>query len=312
MKTPFRSLILPLTLILFLPLILPLFLTLTLFLTLPAHAQEVGEIKEETLILSDIPTSGEDIQTNFFTLDSSELISFGYSTWLDKHLTLYTFFQNYRDSCRMQALYFSATMIYIPRMIYTYKRYEGYSPTGEIRNEWVLTSIVKLEREVEYLDPVDQISESFGTIIESDEDQSSQKLESDQTELNPLVIRTYFGNDLEWNALKAKLCASSSYGFRANLSFEDNDRSNGMSPEQIIENLLNTYEYDFVFFADSLTFYHAENPVLCVDLSDQGEGAFRVVPSAMWVIENNLSIHNVDFIAFRDSCDADGIYRGFD
>jgi hypothetical protein len=38
---------------------------------------------------------------------------------------------------------------------------------------------------------------------------------------------------------------------------------------------------------------------------------FRVIPSQMWSVENNLSIANMDFFEFADAVGDDGIFRGF-
>lgn len=61
---------------------------------------------------------------------------------------------------------------------------------------------------------------------------------------------------------------------------------------------------------DSLTISNSEHPILCVDLSDQLGKYFRVIPSEMWAVENNLTISNSDFDDFYEICGSDGIYRG--
>lgn len=110
-----------------------------------SRGQEIGDIQEVKLILQDIPYSGDAIQPNFMSLDSSEVISFTHMDWLDKHVTLLDFFHTYRYTCLEGNFIFKATMIYIPMEQYNHVRYEGYIPTGEIANQWVLTSIVKEE-----------------------------------------------------------------------------------------------------------------------------------------------------------------------
>lgn len=127
------------------------------------RAQEIGEIREVTLTLADIPISGDAIQPNFMSDDPTEIISFNHMGWLDKHLTLYDFFHRYRDSCLEIAYVFDVTMIYIPKEQFTYVRYEGYLPTGEIQNQWVLTSIV--ERETEQEELFDYNEDSFKEVI---------------------------------------------------------------------------------------------------------------------------------------------------
>ena len=49
---------------------------------------------------------------------------------------------------------------------------------------------------------------------------------------------------------------------------------------------------------------------------NQGKGpqygaTFRVVPSEMWSVQNNLTISNMDWEEFTDNVDTDGIFRGF-
>jgi len=68
----------------------------------------------------------------------------------------------------------------------------------------------------------------------------------------------------------------------------------------------------FMFVVDHTALSHAEHPILVIDLNDEVGRAFRVIPSEMWGVENNLSISNMDFYEFADNADADGIFRGFD
>ena len=117
------------------------------FLNSEINAQEIGEIREVKLKLIDIPFSGDEIQPNFINDDTREIISFNHMDWLDKHVSLYDFFHRYRDSCSEIDYVFNVTMIFIPKEQFTHVRYEGYIPTGEILNQWVLTSIVRSETE---------------------------------------------------------------------------------------------------------------------------------------------------------------------
>ena len=48
-----------------------------------------------------------------------------------------------------------------------------------------------------------------------------------------------------------------------------------------------------------------------VDVFEDGRGrTFRVIPSAIWAVQNNLVIGNMDWEDFSDSLDADGVFRG--
>jgi hypothetical protein len=71
------------------------------------------------------------------------------------------------------------------------------------------------------------------------------------------------------------------------------------------------YAHTFLFVADCVALSDREQPILAVDLHHEPGRAFRVIPSAAWGIENNLSIANMDFFEFADSADPDGVFRGF-
>jgi len=61
---------------------------------------------------------------------------------------------------------------------------------------------------------------------------------------------------------------------------------------------------------------HPDRPIQVVNLYDYRAGprsgdTFRVIPSEMWSVQNNLSLANMDWAEFADSTDEDGIFRGF-
>lgn len=125
--------------------------------------QEVGDLREVKLILVDVLQSGDAIQANFITPDSAEIFSFTYMDWLDQHVSLFDFFQSYKDAFSEKQLYFNATMVFIPREQYEHVRYEGYFQTGVFAHQWVLTSIVPNKRgEVE---PTIYSEYKFDTVI---------------------------------------------------------------------------------------------------------------------------------------------------
>jgi hypothetical protein len=78
-----------------------------------------------------------------------------------------------------------------------------------------------------------------------------------------------------------------------------------------------------LFIADSITFASSEHPILVVDLTDKylsmaefpeiaDRTPFRSIPSALWSVENNLTIANLDWEDFAGDVGDDGIYRGFE
>jgi hypothetical protein len=66
-----------------------------------------------------------------------------------------------------------------------------------------------------------------------------------------------------------------------------------------------------MFVVDRTALSHGDQPILVMDLYAEPGRTFRVIPSEMWSVENNLSLANMDFAEFADSTDADGIFRGF-
>lgn len=78
-----------------------------------------------------------------------------------------------------------------------------------------------------------------------------------------------------------------------------------------------------LFIADSITFASPGHPILVVDLQDKylsvaefpeiaGRTPFRSIPSALWSVENNLSIANMGWEDFAGEVGDDGVYRGLE
>lgn len=130
---------------------------------------------------------------------------------------------------------------------------------------------------------------------------------------DPLVIRTFFKTHAaDWPHISEKLSASYEMGFRAYVAFLNDKQYEGLTPEYLVKNGPGKYRHTFIFLADSLTFTDSENTVLCIDLYDNPGKSFRVIPSELWAVENNLSIANMDFYEFYDNCDEKGVFRGFE
>lgn len=129
---------------------------------------------------------------------------------------------------------------------------------------------------------------------------------------NPLVVRTYFGSKGNWQTISGKLVQTYESGFRAYIEFLDDKKYKNSKPQEIVEYTNPNYSHFFIFIADSLTFTNPENSVLCIDLYEEIGKSFRVIPSELWGVQNNLSISNMEFSDFYDNCDSDGVFRGFD
>ena len=125
-----------------------------------------------------------------------------------------------------------------------------------------------------------------------------------------LVLRTDFSNSKAWQSVCASI--EKPVGeFRAYVDFIDDPQYDKLSPEQILSLIPENSDRTFIFIVDDVTITHKEHPVLVLDLYDEPGRTFRVIPSEMWSVENNLSISNMDFEEFADEVDEDGILRGF-
>jgi hypothetical protein len=69
-------------------------------------------------------------------------------------------------------------------------------------------------------------------------------------------------------------------------------------------------QYAIFFVADTTTMEHRDRPILCINLF-ASQQQFRVIPSELLAVENNLSLANMDYEEFADAVDAEGIFRGF-
>ncbi len=135
---------------------------------------------------------------------------------------------------------------------------------------------------------------------------------------NALVLRTDFADDDAWESLCAAIRApfKPSHGltdviFQAYVDFVSDPEYDGLTIEQLLSLLPQDSYYTFMFIADQTALSHPEHPILVVDLDMEPGRTFRVVPSEMWAVENNLSIANMDFAEFADAAAPDGIFRGF-
>lgn len=128
-----------------------------------------------------------------------------------------------------------------------------------------------------------------------------------------ILLRTDFSNNAAWKALcEAVAEPSEDEGFQAYFDFISDPQYDGLTIEQLIAIAPQGGDHSFVCIADHRAQSDPEQPVLVVDLYDEPGRVFRVIPREIWSVENNLSIANMDFYSFADSCDPDGVLRGFD
>ena len=129
-----------------------------------------------------------------------------------------------------------------------------------------------------------------------------------KTENSPL-LRTDFADESAWAALVAAV-GKPIGEFRAYVTPVSDPAFDGASIEYLLE-VASEAELSFLLVADRHALTSREQPVLVLDVTGEPGRTFRVVPSAAWSVENNLSLANMDFEEFADAVDDDGIFRGF-
>lgn len=142
---------------------------------------------------------------------------------------------------------------------------------------------------------------------------------TDHLEDESLLIRTDFTDDAAWRDIAVAAMAPIPQGdgteFAAYLTCIDNPEYDGLTVDGLLEAIGESPTY-YAFLADTETVRNPEMPIVAVytgpDEPERPRGrTFRVIPSEMWGVENNLSIANLDFESFADSVDEDGVFRGF-
>jgi intein/homing endonuclease len=127
----------------------------------------------------------------------------------------------------------------------------------------------------------------------------------------PTVLRTDFSDDEAWTAILEAITAESLEGFRVNVAVVDDRRYESLDVGDLLAIPEDTTP-GFVFVVDDETVTTPDHPVLVVRLRFDGRGeTFRSVPAGIQSIENNLSIHNMDWAEFASSVDSSGVFRGF-
>ena len=125
-----------------------------------------------------------------------------------------------------------------------------------------------------------------------------------------LVLRTDYANDAAWKILCREI--EKPVGeFRTYVEFLSDREYEGVIPEQLVNLASVRSDRTFMFLVDRVALSDPEHPVLVLDLYENPGSMFRVIPSEIWGVENNLSIANMDFSEFAENADDDGVFRGF-
>jgi len=99
--------------------------------------------------------------------------------------------------------------------------------------------------------------------------------------------------------------------FQVHVDFISDPTFEGIGADGLLSLIPKKYGHSFIFAVDHRALSRPDHPILVMDLYEERGRTFRVIPSEMWGVENNVSIANMDFAEFADSADPDGIFRGF-
>lgn len=133
-----------------------------------------------------------------------------------------------------------------------------------------------------------------------------------------VLVRTWFGDDRGWESLVREVETPSDEGFLASVVPVDDPAFEGLSAGALRAKQPDGSVVSVSFLADETTFGNAEHPILAVWLNALGDdddqrdlAPFRVVPAALWSVENNINLANMDWEEFRNALDEAGVFRGF-
>jgi hypothetical protein len=129
-------------------------------------------------------------------------------------------------------------------------------------------------------------------------------------DLSSLVLRTDFSSDATWSEVSSAIAAPQG-DFRAMVTFVNDRRHEGLALESLLSVAGKGSDQTFIFVVDRETITRSDHPVLVVDLYEQPGRTFRVIPAAMWSVQNNLSLGNMAWEEFAEWTDPDGIFRRF-
>jgi hypothetical protein len=124
------------------------------------------------------------------------------------------------------------------------------------------------------------------------------------------LVRTDFGAEDGWRHLVELATAASPDGFKAELWTVEDRALEGAGAEALAADRRFAGQ-SVLFVADTQAIEDCESALLAVDLDSEPGRSFRVVPGALWGVENNLRLANMDFGEFADAAGDDSPFRGF-
>lgn len=127
-----------------------------------------------------------------------------------------------------------------------------------------------------------------------------------------VLVRTWFGDDGAWDSLLTEVQTPTAEGFLANVTPVDDPAFAGLDAEGLKKQEHQPSGASVSFLADKTTLTDPEHPILAVRVfpSLADHPPFRVVSAALYSVENNLNLSNMDWEDFTRATE-DGVFRGF-
>jgi len=125
-----------------------------------------------------------------------------------------------------------------------------------------------------------------------------------------LVLRTDFSDDASWQSL-CEVLKEGGDDVPVALDFVSDQKFDGLVPTKLGNLLKAQSKKNFAFVIDIITLEKNDHPILVVWLGAKRVQTFRVIPSELGNVDNNLSIANMGFEEFANAVDQDGVFRGF-
>ncbi len=151
---------------------------------------------------------------------------------------------------------------------------------------------------------------------------------------NAPLVRTDFSDDRGWQAIcaavrkatpedqeafNALVAANSAMGQDIGKAGElppfvdavENPQFAGLTIDELLALIAEESNHGRLYVVDRFSISHPEHPIRVVDVHGRRGRTFRAVPSQIYGIEANLSTSNMEWEAFTEHLEEDGIFRGF-
>src|SRR5690348_3559069 len=108
-----------------------------------------------------------------------------------------------------------------------------------------------------------------------------------------LLVRTYFGDDVGWEALKAVIDEGSEEGFFATVHYVDDHQFDGFTSEALDDaHPHRDSGWDVMYVADEQAITHPAHPLLLVRVGSSEDLPFRCRANALYEVDANLHLAN--------------------